>query len=150
MQTRHDGHVHIARATAATLGKQHDWQLVFQREAKHAVGLLVVAHALGARQHGGVIGHHYAGRAAHGGGAADHAVSRGVAHQVVLATALALRGHGQRAVFRKAAGVAQVGQVFAGGAHAQGVALGHGGGTTGVQGEGVTRQDVGQIGAQGC
>ena len=60
--------------------------------------------------------------------------------------AAALGGHGQRAVFDEGAGVAQVGDVLARGAQAQGVALGHGFGAAGVVGEGLALPQALQVG----
>ena len=58
MQPGDDRHVDIARPAAAAFGEQHHRQLLRQRDAEQAVGLLVVAHALRAGEHGGVVGHH--------------------------------------------------------------------------------------------
>ena len=80
--------------------------------------------------------------------AGHHAIGRGVAHQVVLAAPAALGRHGQGAVFDEAAFVAEVGDVFAGGALAQGVAPGHGVGAAGVQRERVTVHDALEIRAE--
>ena len=51
------GHVDIARPAAAAFGEQHHRQALRQGDAEQAVGLLVVAHALRAGEHGGVVGH---------------------------------------------------------------------------------------------
>jgi hypothetical protein len=61
VQAGDDGGVGVARPPAAAFGKQHHGQLL-QRDAQHAVGLGVVAHALRAGQHGGVVGHHHGAR----------------------------------------------------------------------------------------
>ena len=116
VQAGNDGHVHIARSATPALGKQHDRQLVLQRDAQHAVGLLVVAHALRTGQHGSVVCHGDDGLAVDLAQAGDHAVGRGVLDQIFGAAAAALGGHGQCAVFVEAAGVAQVGDVLAGAA----------------------------------
>ena len=88
---------------------------------EHAVGLLVVAHALRAGEHRVVVGHHHAARLL----GAERAPltlpmpvtmpSAGVLRdQVVERAAAALRGERQRAVFDEAAGsIAQVGDVLA-------------------------------------
>ena len=125
VQAGHDGHIDITGAPTAAFGKQHHRQIVLQGDAQHAVGLLVVAHALRARQHGEVVGHDHDTLAIHATDARDHAVGRCVAHQVVGCAAAALRRHSQSTVFDKRAGVTQIGDVFAGGAQAQSVAFGH-------------------------
>jgi len=156
VQAGHDGHVGVAGTPAATFGEQNHRQLLIQRDAQHAVGLGMVAHALRAGQHGRVVGHDHR---ATGFGAMDqaidaadaghHAVSWRVAHQVVLAAPAALGGHGQRAVFDEAALVAQIRDVFAGRALAQGVAPGDGFGAAGVQGERVAVHHALQVRAKG-
>ena len=108
MQTRHDGHIHIARAAATAFGKQHQGQFVLQRQAQHAVGLLVIAHALGTSQYGGVVSHDHGRAAVHLAQTSDHAVGRRVLNQILFGAAAALRGYGQRAIFNEAARVAQV------------------------------------------
>ena len=147
VQARHDGHIHITGPAAAAFGEQHHGQLVLQSHAQHAVGLLVVAHALRARQHGEVVGHDHHALAVHATDARDHAVCWGVAHQIVGAAAAALRGHSQCAVFDKRIGIAQVGNVFAGGSQPHGVALGHGFGACRVVGEGQAGLQLLQVGA---
>ncbi len=156
MQAGHDGHVDIARTAATALGKQHHRQLLLQRQAQQAVGFLVVAHALGAGQHGGVIGHHHGAgrigaklRLVDAADAGHHAVSRGVALQVFLAAPAALGGHCQRAVLDKAARVTQVGDVLPRAAQAQRVALGHGLGPAGVQRQGLALLQAQQVGPHG-
>ena len=117
-----------------------------QGHAQQAVGLLVVAHALRARQHGGVVGQDHGPRAfgsEHGAidrsDAGHHAVGRCLGDQVGFAAPAALGRHGQRAVFDEAAGVAQVGDVLARGAHAQGTAPCHRFGAGNVMREGQPR-----------
>ena len=155
MQAGHDRHVDIARAAAAALGKQHHRQLLLQCQPQQAVGFLVVAHALGAGQHTGVVGHHHGARCVRAklrlvdaADAGHHAVGRGVALQVVLAAPAALGGHRQRAVLDKAAGVAQVGNVLACAAQAQRVAFGHGLGSAGVQRQRLALLQAQQVGPQ--
>ena len=99
------GRVHIARPATATFGKQDDRQLLLQRNAQQPVRLLVIAHALGARQHREVVSHYYAARLLGAeqlrvdtANAGDHAVGRGVGDQVVQRTAPGLRRNRQRAV----------------------------------------------------
>ena len=147
VQARDDGHVHIPRPAPAAFGKQHHGQLVVQRDAQHAVGLLVVAHALGARQYGGVIGHGDNLLAVDLAQPGDHAIGGGVLYQVFFGAAAALRGYRQRTVFNKSVSIAQVCNVFAGAAQAQGVALGYGVGAAGVLGTCHARLQLVQIGA---
>jgi hypothetical protein len=120
--------------------------------AQHAVGLLVVAHALRAGQHRGVVGHGTAVRDAgeettiDAADAGDHAVGRGVLDQVFLRRRRLCR-HRQGAVFDKAAGVAQIGQILARAAQAQGMALGHSLGAAGILCESLAVHQAQQIGA---
>ena len=144
----------VARAAAAAFGKQHHGQLLVERHAQHAVGLGMVARALRAREDSGVVGHDHGARpllttlrAVDGANARHHAVGRGVGDEVFHAAAARLRGHGQRAVFDEAACIAQVGNVFARGALALRVALGHRSGALGVECEGVTVDHALQVGA---
>ena len=136
VQTGHDGDVDITRSAATALGKQHHRQLVSQGHTQHAVGLLVVAHALCARQHREVVGHDHHALAIDAADACDHAVRWGVSHQIVCAAAPTLCGHGQGAVLHKGIGITQRRDVFAGRAQALRVALGHGFGASSVVGEG--------------
>jgi hypothetical protein len=147
MQSGDDGHVHVARSSPTTFGKQHDGQLVLQRQPQQAVGLLVIAHALGAGQDRCVVGHGYHLVTIHAADAGDHAVGRGVLDQVFLGAPAALRRNCQRAKFNKAAGVAQVGHVFARAAQALGVALGHSLGAAGILCESLAVHQAQQIGA---
>ena len=148
MQPSHDGHVHITRAATSTLGKQHHRQPVLQGQAQHAVGLLVVAHALRARQHGSVVGHGHHLVAVDAANAGDHAIGRGVLDQVFLASAAALCRNRQRAVFDETAGIAQVGHVLPRAAKALGVAFGHGFGAAGIQRESLAIQKALQVSAR--
>ena len=114
----------------------------------------MVARALGARQHGGVIGHDDGARAllaelraVDGAHARDHAVGRRVGDQVVHAASARLRGNGQRAVLDEAALIAKIGDVLARAAAALGMAFGHGLGPGGVQREGMAVDDAAQVGA---
>ena len=90
VQPGNDRHVDIAWPPTPALGEQHGGQLPLVGQAQQAVLLVVVAPALGAGQHGVVVGHHRAATAlgAEVGAvdrayAGDHAVGRGVSHQVV-------------------------------------------------------------------
>ena len=132
IQARDDGDIDITRSAAAAFGEQHHRQLVLQSDTQHAVGLLVVAHALCARQNREVVGHDDHALAMDAADAGDHAVGGRVAHQVVGAAAAALRGHGQGAVFDKRALITKISDVFASRAQPQGVAFGHGFGACSV------------------
>ena len=147
VESCHDGHVHIAGSATTAFGEQHHRQLVLQRNGQHAVGFLVVAHALRAGQHRRVVRHEHHALALDLADAGHHAVGRRVAHQVVGRAAAALRGHGQGTVFDEAARIAQVGDVLARRAQAQGMALGHGFGALRVLREGQARLQFLQIGA---
>ena len=157
VQAGDDRHVGVAGPAAPAFGEQHDRQPVFEGDAEHAVGLLVVAHALRAGQHGGVVGHHDGARslrseqlAVDAADASDHAVRRRVAHQVFRAAAAALRGHGQRAVFDERAGVAKVGDVLARGALSQLAAPRHRVRARRVEHERVAIDRALQVGAMRC
>ena len=108
----------------------------------------MIAHALCACEHGGVVGQHYGTVAVDGGGTCDHAVGGRVGGQVFGAAPARLRGDGQCAVFAEAARVAQVGQVLTGAALALCVALGHGVAAGGVFGLRQAGLQSGQISAQ--
>ena len=81
--------------------------------------------------------------------AGDHAVGRRVADQVVELAPAALRRERERAVLDEAAGVAEIGDVLARGAQAEGVALGDGVGPAGVGEQRLARAQLEQVGAQG-
>ena len=155
MQAGDDGDVGVTRAAAAAFGEQQHRQALLQRHAEQPIGLLVVAHSLRAGQHGGVVSHHDAARrlgaeqrAVHAANARHHAVGRRVAHQIVMAAPARLRGHRERTVFNEAAGVAQVGDVFARTALAARVAPGDRLGTLLVERERMTLLHLVQVGAQ--
>ena len=154
VQAGDDGGVGVARPAAAAFGKQHDWPLLIERDAQHAVGLGVVAHALRAGQHGGVVGHHHGARglgpedgAVDAADARHHAVGGRVGDQVFQRAPARLRGNGQRAVFDEAALVAQILDVLARAAAALRVALGHGLRSGRVQRVGVALGHALQVGA---
>ena len=132
MQACHDGHIDIARTAATAFGKQHHWQLVFERQAQKAVGFLVVAHALRACKNRRVIGKNGAALPSNAANACHHPIGWGIAHQIVGCATLALCSNGQRTVFRKAVRVTQVSDVFSRSAKPQRVAFGHHFGTVGV------------------
>ena len=156
VQAGDDGHVDVARPAAAALGEEHHRQALLARDLEQPVGLLVVAHALRAGEHGGVVGHDDGARslgaerlAVDAADAGDHAVGRRVADQVVELAPAALRRERERAVLDEAAGVAEIGDVLARGAQAEGVALGDGVGTAGVGEQRLARAQLEQVGAQG-
>ena len=110
VEAGHAEPVGIAGTAAAAFGIKHQRQPPLLGQAQHAVDLLVVHVALGAGQHGVVVGdHHAAGgiRAeffrVHGGDAGDQAVGRRVADEVVDLAPPALGGDRERAVFDKGA-----------------------------------------------
>ncbi|MCY1218013.1 hypothetical protein D9M72_299460 [compost metagenome] len=116
----------------------------------------MVALALRAGQHGGVIGQHRAARAlgreqaaVDRAGAGDEAIGRRVGDQVGFAAAARLRRHRQAAVFAEAAGIAQVADVLARGALAARAAPRHGIGAGGVVEEGMAVEHALQVGADG-
>src|SRR6185312_1443742 len=102
--------VGVAGTTAAAFGVKHQRQPPLLGQAEHAVDLLVVHVALGAGQHGVVVGdHHAAGgiRAklfrVYSGDAGDQPVGRRVANEIIDLAPPALGGDGERAVFDKGA-----------------------------------------------
>jgi hypothetical protein len=152
VQAGDDGHVDIARSAAAAFGEQHHRQLLLEGDAEHAVGLLVVAHALRAGEHGRVVGHDDGTRSLRperhrvdAADAGDHAVGGRVAHQVVETAPALLRGEGQRAVLDEAAAIAEVGDVLARGAQAERVTLGDRLGPARIADEGLARLQLAQV-----
>ena len=102
--------VGVAGTAAAAFGVEHQRQPPLLRQAQHAVDLLVVHVALGAGQHGVVVGDHHAAGGfgaelvrVHGGDAGDQAVGRRVLDEIVDLAPPPLRGDRQRAVFDKGA-----------------------------------------------
>ena len=119
VQAGDDRHVDVARAPAAALGEQHHRQAPPLGDLEQAVLLEVVAHALGARQDGVVVGHRHA-RAGPSTSPtpADEAVGGRARDQLLARCAALLRGEQQRPVLDEAALVEQVGEVLARGAPA--------------------------------
>ena len=154
MQAGNHGGVGVAGPPAAAFGKQHHGQLLRLRDAQHAVGLGVVAHALRAGQHGGVVAHHHGARffcpedrAVDAADARHHAVGGRVGNQILHRPPARLRGNGKLAVFDEAALVAQVGNVLARAAAALRMTLGHGLRPGGVQRVGAALGHALQVGA---
>lgn len=154
VQPRGAADVGVAGPSAAALGEKHHRQPFPGGQVEDAVGLGVVAHALGARQHGVVVGGHDGLRrgppepvGADGGQAGDQTVGRGVGDQVLLGAPAALRGDGQGAVFDEAAGVDEVVDVLPGSAPALPVPFGDGVRAPLVQGPGVPLDHLVQVGA---
>ena len=154
VQPRGAGPVGIAGPSAAALGKEHDRPFPLFGQLEHPVFFVVVLKALGAGQHGIVIGQHDAPgalvvkqRAVDAADAGDQAVGRRVCDQVVERTALPLGGNDQRAVLDKRVRVAQVGDILAAGALAGLAPAGDRLGTGGVKPDRVSFNDLGQVGA---
>ena len=140
VQSGHADVVGITRTTTTALGKQHQRQLPAVRQLQHAVGLLVVHHALGTGKDRIVIGHHHTPCllrphlvAVDGADAGDQAIRGAGRHQLVHRHATPARSQGQRTVFRKAALVHKVQDVFTGGALPRLATLRHGLGPVRVQ-----------------
>ena len=119
------------------------------------VGLLVVAHALGAGEHGRVVRHDDGARslgaeraAVDAADSGHHAVGGRVAQQVVELAPAPLRREREPAVFDEAARVAQVGDVLARGAQAERVPLGDRVGPAGIGEQRFARAQLEQVGAQ--
>ena len=127
-----------------------------QRDAEQAVGLLVVAHALRAGEHGGVVGHDDGARPL----GAERVAALTLPMPVTMPSAgvlrirssssrrLLLRREGERAVLDEAAGIAEVGDVLARGAQAEGMALGDRLGPARVGEQRLARAQLEQVGAQ--
>ena len=108
--------VGVARPPAAALGEEHHRQPPALGELDHPVHLLVVVGALGAGQHGVVVGHHRAAGGLVGRTASPLTRPRPmtrpsagvVLDQLLERAAPPARGDGQRAVFDEGAGIDQV------------------------------------------
>ncbi|GCC48346.1 hypothetical protein chiPu_0032314, partial [Chiloscyllium punctatum] len=88
VEAGHAEPVGIAGTAAAALGVEHQRKPPLLGQRQHAVDLLVVHMALGAGQHGVIVGDHHAARAfgtemprIDGGDARDQTVGRGVLDQ---------------------------------------------------------------------
>ena len=153
VEARDDRRIGIARSTTSALGEQHDRQPQPFDQREEPVLLSVVHLALGAGQHGVVVGQD--------GGAGvriievvavdapdpgDQAVGRCVVDEIVEVAARPLCRHDQRAVLLEASGVAQIGDVLAGRPPAPGVTAGRCIGAAGIEGVGHPRPQLGQFG----
>ena len=130
-----------------TTGRRHG-----PGELQHAVGLRVVDRALGAGEHGVVVGQHDGARrrraelvAVDAADAADHAVGGELADHLLHRQAGARRQH-EAAVLDERAVVAQVVDVLAGRALVGLAAPGHGVGPGVVERDGVALDDLGEVG----
>ncbi len=101
----------------------------------------MVAHPLGAREHGVVVGHHDRVAAVDLADAADEAVGGGPRDQLLAGPPLLLGGEDQRAVLDERLWVDEVGEVLAGGPPAEVVALGDGVGAGGIECDCVAGMD---------
>ena len=133
---------------------EHQRQPPLLGRAEHAVDLLVVHVALGAGEHGVVVGdHHAAGgfRAefvrVHGGDARNQAVGRRVLDQIIHLAPPALGGDRERAVFDKGAVIDELGDVLARGALVGLAAPLDRGRAVFVERDGVALVQFGEIGA---
>ncbi len=120
--------VGVARPPAAALGEEDGRQAHALDQLEEPVLLAVAEGALGAGEHGVVVGEHGAGGAlaeevaVDARRAADQAVGGGARDQVLELAPAALGGDREAAVLDEGAGVDQVGEVLAGGAPAGRVA----------------------------
>jgi hypothetical protein len=110
---------------AAAFGEQHERPALACAKFEQAVALAVVEHALGAGEHGVVVGHHRHRGAVDGAGAGDQAVGRGLPLQLVERPPAALCRHGKGAVLGEAAFIEEVGEVLARAAQAASMAARH-------------------------
>ena len=117
----HDGHVGVARPSAAALGEEHDGEAQALDELEEPILLAVVHLALGAGQDGIVVRQNRATRsflveevAVDLADARHEAVGRRVRHEVLGAPARPLRCDDEAAVFLEAAWIAQVLDVLPG------------------------------------
>jgi hypothetical protein len=109
----HPDDVRVAGTSAAALGEEHEGQAAPGRDVDDAVGLGVVAHALGSGEHGVVVGEHRGLPPVDGGDAGDHTVGGGVGDEVLLAAAGGLGRHGEGTVLDETALVDEVRDVLA-------------------------------------
>ena len=138
-------HVRVARPAPAALGEEHDGRVHLLGQLEQAVLLAVVLPALGAGEHGVVVGHGDHRLAVHRAEAADHPVARGAGDEVLQAAAAALRGDDHRPVLHERAVVHQVVHVLAGGAAADLAPPGDGIGAGGVQPDLVAGHHLRQV-----
>lgn len=138
--------VGVTGATAATFREQHHRNSLAIGDLEQAVGLGVIAHALGTGEHRVVVRDHDALAAADGRHSADQPVGRSVGDQVFLASPTPLRRQRESAVLDQAVVVDQVVDVLASSPASQLVTLRHGCGPGRVQGHLVASDDLREIG----
>jgi hypothetical protein len=119
VEAGHAEPVGIAGAAAAALAIKYQRHPPLLGQAQHAVDLLVVHMALGAGQHGVIVGDHHAAGVMRteffrvdGGNAGDQAIRRRVLDEVVDLAPAALGGDRQRAVFDEGTRIDQLRDVF--------------------------------------
>ena len=154
VQPGHADEIGITGPAAAALGEQHHRQPPLLGQGQHAVGLLVVHHALSAGEYRVVVGDGHAARGLFAelrgvdrADAGDQAIGRAQFLQFLGRTAAALGGQGHGAVFDEAVRVEQVGEVFPHRALAGLAPLGHGGRAARIGEAFVALQHFGQVGA---
>ena len=123
LEASHAEPVGIAGAPAAAFGVEHQRHAPLLGKAEHAVDLLVIHVALGAGQHGVVVGDHHAAGVVRTelvrvdrGDAGDQPVGGRVMDQIVELPPAALGGDRQRSVFDERAVIDQLRDVFPRGA----------------------------------
>ncbi len=111
--------VSVAWPSAASFRNQDDGQLQFLCDLKHAVFLAVILQALSPGKNHVVVAHEHAlgvlvgeELAVHASNASDHAITRGVTHQIIHRAPTPLGCDCKTAIFDKCAGVANVAQIF--------------------------------------
>ena len=147
LEARPGAGVGVTGATTAAFREQHYRNSLAIGDLEQAVGLGVIAHALGTGQHRVVVRDHDALAAADGRHSADQSVGGCVGDQVFLAASTALRCQRESAVLDQAVVVDQVVDVLASSPASQLVALGHSCGPRRVQGHLVASDDLREIGA---
>ena len=147
-----DRNIGVARATAAALGEDDDRQTPLVGKTQDPVRLLVAEIALRARKNGEVVSQHRSPRrlraeqgGVHRADSGDDAVRRRFGDEVGDVAAAPLGSDGERAIFDEAALVAEVVNVFAGGALAARPAPRHRVGPLRVEAFCMAGDDFGEI-----